>query len=179
MIGVTDLDLKLLDLLNDKSLFNVSYLNKEMTRILDKDHFWRKRFEKRWGNKLDKKNGVTWKEFYGKTCKYLQRYKEDPMSFFGRIRWKGCLITNYLDNHGKKTPLYQAPDCVKTNLFLLDLGKLVIEDRNNETYTDYSHLTPLELLYKIRLPSERHVCVGFIKVHNKDVYSPLYARYRH
>ena len=73
MLGIKDVDLKILSELNDKDLLNACLTNQYANRICKDEHFWRDRFLKTFGQH-EKNETKTWRNFYLAVTYYLSKY---------------------------------------------------------------------------------------------------------
>ncbi len=152
--GIKDVDLKIMSELDDKSLFRVCDLNKELFRICNSSPtFWRNRFMQNFG-KLPlkyKPENRSWKNHYMTTFINLSIFKNNPIKFLDNIIWRSNIKRSSFLQNGKEIPLEEAPEWVLDNLWLLDLGRMKIN------FGDYpgskriiNHITPYELYDKIK-----------------------------
>ena len=152
--GIADVDLKILENLEDKDLFQACSVNKELFRICNKEpSFWKNRFIKKYGVHASeyKPEDRSWKNHYIQTFLYLQKYKSNPIKFLDHIIWRGNVEKSYYIDREKElySPLSEAPEEITTNFWLLDLGKFRLLNFTDEYYDTYSHLTPAQFLPKI------------------------------
>jgi hypothetical protein len=157
--GIADVDLKILENLDDPSLFRVCSVNKELFRICNKEpSFWKNRFIKKYGLYVSKSKpeNRSWKDHYMQTFIYLQKYKNKPIRFLDNIIWRGTIDNSYyLDlETGNYMEISKAPEEIRTNFWLLDLGTFRILNFNDEYFQTYSHITPAEFLPKLELNPE-------------------------
>ena len=154
--GIVDVDLKILENLEDKDLFQACSVNRELFRICNKEPtFWKNRFVKKYGVHASqyKPADRSWKNHYMKVFIDLQKYKSNPIKFLDNIIWGGSVEDSlYIDSiKNVYYSLSQAPEEIITNFWLLDLGKFRLLNFDDEYYTTYSHITPAEFLPKIPL----------------------------
>ena len=156
--GIADVDLKILNELDDASLFQACSVNRELFRICNKESsFWKNRFIKKYGLHASeyKPEDRSWKNHYIQVFLHLQKYKSDPIDFLDNIIWRGTVENSYyLDREtGNYVPISQAPEEIQTNFWLLDLGKfrlLYLWSSDDEYFRTYSHVTPAEFLPRIQ-----------------------------
>ena len=154
--GIADVDLKILENLDDKDLFQACSVNKELFRICNKEpSFWKGRFIKKYGLHASEYKPVdrSWKNHYMQVILYLQKYKSNPIKFLDNIIWRGTVENSYYFERetGNYIPIDQAPEEIQTNFWLLDLGKFRLLNFLYEYFDTYSHITPAEFLPKIQL----------------------------
>ena len=164
--GIADVDLKILENLEDKDLFQACSVNQELFRICNKEpSFWKNRFIKKYGVHASqyKPADRSWKNHYIQTFLYLQKYKPNPIKFLDNVIWKGNVENSYyLDReNGKYVPISQAPEEIQTNFWLLNLGKFRLLNFDDEYYHTYSNITPSEFLPKLELRPGDIVILGF------------------
>ena len=152
--GIADVDLKILENLEDKDLFQACSVNKELFRICNKEpSFWKNRFVKKYGVHASqyKPADRSWKNHYMKVFIDLQKYKKKPVKFLKNIIWGGNLNNSYYLNVNNMTygPLQKAPEEILTNFWLLSLGWIRLANIDDEYYRDYFELKPFEFLPKI------------------------------
>ena len=155
--GIADVDLKILENLEDKDLFQACSVNKELFRICNKEPtFWKNRFVKKYGLHASeyKPADRSWKNHYMQTFLHLQKYQSNPIKFLDNIIWRGNVENSfYVDRKAETyTPISKAPEKIQTNFWLLDLGNFRVLNFTDEYYNTYSHITPAEFLPKV--PSE-------------------------
>ena len=112
--GIADIDLKILENLEDKDLFQVCSVNKELFRICNKEpSFWKNRFVKKYGVPASeyKPADRSWKNHYMQVFLYLQKYKSNPIKFLDSIIWGGNIENSLYIDRDKNiyTQLSQAP----------------------------------------------------------------------
>ena len=141
--------------LSNTDLVKMCSTNKRMYDICNNyPDFWRNKFIKDYGEHAEKYKPVNrnWKNHYMTVFIDLQKYKNDPLKFFGVIAWKYNLESSYFLDYDTKTfiPLYEAPEWVMNNLYLLNFDKLIIVTGNNNMGTVYTktyrNITPINLL---------------------------------
>ena len=152
--GIADVDLKILENLDDKNLFQACSVNKELFRICNKEpSFWRNRFIKKYGLHASEFKPVdrSWKNHYMQVFLYLQKYKKKPVKFLKNIIWGGKMENSYYLNAKDLTygPLEKAPENIVINFWLLPLGWIRLANIDDEYYRDYFDLKPFELLPKV------------------------------
>ena len=76
LTGFRDPDLIILEILDDRSLFSLSKVDKYTNTLCKNEVFWRNRFIKTYGNYV-KPNWTTWKELYLKIVYYLDGSTDD------------------------------------------------------------------------------------------------------
>jgi hypothetical protein len=62
--GIKDLDYKIMEELDIKSLLNFCRTDKYISQLCENDMFWKRRFEQRIGNGIFKPVEMTWKRYY-------------------------------------------------------------------------------------------------------------------
>ena len=149
IIGHKDVELKMMEYLDDESLFCICHVNREIFRICNSNPvFWKNRFIQKYGEKAakHKPENRTWRIHYIQVFFNLQKYKETPVEFLNNILWKDSIKCSYfIDKLNKNlVPLEESPEWVLTNFYLLDLGEF-------DAHLDYrskkiSHPTPSEFL---------------------------------
>ena len=154
--GIADVDLKILENLDDKDLFQACSVNKELFRICNKEpSFWKNRFIKKYGLHASefKPADRSWKNHYMQVFLYLQKYKSNPIKFLDNIIWRGSVENSYYFDResGKYALISQAPEEIQTNFWLLNLGKFRLLNFDDEYYNSYSDITPSEFLPKLQI----------------------------
>ena len=181
--GIADIDLKILNELDDPSLFKACSVNKELFRICNKEpSFWKNRFIKKYGLHASeyKPADRSWKNHYMKVFIYLQKYKSNPIKFLDNIIWRGYVENSYYFDKEKEVyiPISEAPEEIQTNFWLLDLGQFRLLNFTDEYYDTYSHVTPAEFLPKISEEDKFNV-VGLIEdPTERGSYYPRYVHIR-
>lgn len=188
-----DIEPLILYQLDDRSLLSVCLSSKYLNSFCNKEDFWMNRFLRKYGKDVsiytpEKPQGKSWKNHYMQIIIDLDRYKQNPMNFFRNIYWnaKGINYSFYKEDEGRGKLIHfsEAPEWVKTNFWLLDLGNdikifQVNEFLDYETY-NFSHPTPNEILSTlptgIMLDNENDYISGFRK--NGYGYLPVSKRYR-
>ena len=142
--------------------------------------FWRNRFLKNFGNfpLKYKPENRSWKDHYIQTFINLQKFKENPTKFLDYIMWhtniKSSLFLPDGKNGHQRQPLEQAPEWVLANLWLLDLGKIVVQSEYFSTSNMvFDRVTPYQLYQKLRyhsLPTELRLKDGIFY----PGYGPIY-----
>lgn len=180
IIGHKDVELKMMEYLDDKSLFSTCYVNREMFRISNCNPlFWKGRFIEKYGEKASKykPENRSWRIHYMQVFIDLQKYKYNPVEFLDNILWRDNVKSSYfIDKINKKlVPLEEAPEWVLTNFYLLDLGEF-------DAHLDYrpkkiSHLTPAEFLKKHYSPTYCFV-TNFEKIHQGAYIGNTYYNFK-
>ena len=186
--GIADVDLKILENLEDKDLFQACSVNRELFRICNKEpSFWKNRFIKKYDVHASqyKPADRSWKNHYMQTFLYLQKYKSNPIKFLNSIIWRGSVENSlYLDwERGKRVPISSSPEEAQINFRLLDLGKFRLLNFDDEYFHSYSHITPAEFLPKLQIPREDEGETAIIGLKEDPTepgsYYPKYVSWSH
>lgn len=139
LVGIKDVNLEILSKIDDdKDLFNFCLSSKSANILCQDDNFWRKRFEKKFGDigkeamkyKSGKRN---WKNQYLKVVYDLSEYSNYPFHFFDNLRWRIELlptpknvVVRQLINKTNQTyenvKISKASEEVKHQYWLLNVG---------------------------------------------------------
>lgn len=128
--GIKDVNMKILEELDDPSLFSLCSVNKKAVDLCNNQLFWKKRFIEKYGlnEARYKPKERSWKNHYLQIFIDLELFKNNPMKFFKLLTVKisnGNKIPYYTVKKGKKIPIYEAPEYVRNNFRLLNLGKTI------------------------------------------------------
>jgi hypothetical protein len=183
MLGVGDVDKKILLMLDDRSLFNACQTDSRYSKICQDETFWRTRYIEKFGIEAakHKPKGTTWKKDYLQTVIDLENFPGiDALS--DMIVWdtqKGLEGSYWAirDNVGfpilqELKPFTDAPNKVMSWFWLkrLDEVKLWIKDGAKIFYD----ITPAEIYKELsKFPKDRYVK----KITYYDAYNvfPIYA----
>jgi hypothetical protein len=143
LTGITDLDLEILMNLPDRDLLNYCSTNKDIYNMCNNDHFWRKRFIKRFGETAAqyKPKERKWKNHYMQVVIDLDRFSSDPWEFVKYILWSklgakySYFIVRGFEGTGNIYPFLEAPEWVMTNFYLLEMPKFEYEEVKYPTIT--------------------------------------------
>ena len=171
-----DTDFLILEKLDDKSLFQVCLVNKELNKLCNDNQFWYKRFINKFGNDYEE-NVKDWRKRYLTVIKHLDMFRLKPWHIFYLIdRHKLNTMKNFpidlpLIVTGSKVLFKNAPSKILDNFYFTNLGEILrvghmIDDPTS--YTPYRHypfpgerfVTPLSLLidtYKINPKSKFNI----------------------
>ena len=156
-----------------EELDDVSLLKRLQTsnECLDSD-FWKNRFIQKYGEKYlaYKRCEINWKDYYLKTVLDTEKFSKHPIEFLEIIVWRENINSSfYIDwKNGTLTPLLIAPDWVKNNLQLLNLGNISMGN------IIYENVTPLEILSDIPSQEGKYI-IGLHPKYTPESKYPLYV----
>jgi len=143
-----DINLKVLEELDDKDLFSFCLVDKYANELCKNEHFWRKRFLKRFGKRYDKGKS-NWRKTYLSIVKDL--YTNKPWDFFDNR-----IFANMQYKKGKGfEPHPIQDDFTFNNYYYLDLtndGEVAVNFfTESDTYIPkkYKILTPHKIIKEI------------------------------
>ena len=150
--GIKDVDLKIFSELDDISLLRVCSVNKNIRNHVCKDEiFWKNRFIEKYAIQHKPENR-SWKDHYLQVLIDLDRFSKDPIKFLDNIVWLTDIDHSFYvpsDSYDIKnhlTPLKDAPEWVLNNLYLLDLGKIILRPSIYSDRFTLENPKPIDLL---------------------------------
>ena len=186
LTGITDLDLEILMNLPDRDLLNYCSTNKDIYNMCNNDHFWRKRFIKRFGEMAAqyKPKERKWKNHYMRVVIDLDRFSSDPWEFLKYIQWspKGAEFSKFVGVKNperederfqwspvmtrRPIPFLESPEWVMNNFYLLEIPNFTTGG------VKYPKITPAKLFEILSMHINPDILVsGFGIYTNKKYYS--------
>ena len=182
--GIKDVDLKIFSELDDISLLRVCSVNKNIRNHVCKDEiFWKNRFIEK--NAIQyKPENRSWKNYYLQVLIDLDRFSKDPIKFINNIVWMTDIdhsfyVPSNVDIMNIKkhlTPLKDAPEWVLNNLYLLNLGKIILRPSILSDAFTLENPKPIDLLIVTsKYSNSNHMIRGFeISQAGKYYYPDIY-----
>jgi hypothetical protein len=163
---VKDVDLKMLMMMDDRSLLNFCIADKYVNDLCndEKYRFWETRFINRFGLEAAKYKPInrSWKNHYLKVISDLEIFSKDKWAFFKLISWNlrdeiqyKKLLLNYTY---RLISISKAPEDIKNIYWLLNLGDQITLvfpahediDTIKRTYRSPTYFTPASVLKLVK-----------------------------
>ena len=185
MLGVKDLDRKILLELDDRSLFNACQIDTRYRKICNDDTFWRIRYIQRFGVRALEvvpkpsydDSFWTWKRHYLDAVIDLENFPGiDKLS--EKIAWdtQGNWETSSWVNKFIDFPFEKAPTRTKTWFFLKRIPEIMIEGFSD--FVKLNNVTPEEIYLELSKLWRNYPKTIISKIDENpfmvEVYSPLF-----